>query len=172
MSRSYTTDEQYERWFMAECCRCGAARTRPEVGRMVTSAAPATTGRCASEGVVPAAEMTACSPACAPTTMFRSAPTARDSPRRFGAVAAQRRANYTVDGCAPAAPSTTGSPTFSTTDPARSAPNSNDAQEERRRGPDRDQVRGQPPLRPDCGVHVATFHAHRPFHPAPARRHS
>jgi nucleotide sugar dehydrogenase len=77
-----------------------------------------------------------------------------------------------LDGCAPAAPSTTGSPTFSTTDPARFAPNSNDAQEERRRGPDRDQVRGQPPLRPDCGVHVATFHAHRPFHPAPARRHS
>lgn len=26
-------------------------------------------------------------------------------------------------------------------------------------------LRGQPPLQPDCGVHVATFHAHRPFHP-------
>lgn len=23
MSRTYATDEQYERWFMAECCRCG-----------------------------------------------------------------------------------------------------------------------------------------------------
>ncbi|MBA2810896.1 hypothetical protein E0500_026730 [Streptomyces sp. KM273126] len=26
MSRSYATDEQYERWFMAECCRCGQRR--------------------------------------------------------------------------------------------------------------------------------------------------
>ncbi|MFG2417827.1 hypothetical protein ACGFWD_02030 [Streptomyces sp. NPDC048448] len=26
MSRSYATDEQYERWFMAECCRCGRRR--------------------------------------------------------------------------------------------------------------------------------------------------
>ncbi|GLY64802.1 hypothetical protein Atai01_14210 [Amycolatopsis taiwanensis] len=27
-------------------------------------------------------------------------------------------------------------------------------------------LRGQPPLTPDCGVHVVTFRAHRPFHPA------
>ncbi|OIJ98361.1 hypothetical protein [Streptomyces colonosanans] len=26
MSRPYATDEQYERWFMAECCRCGQRR--------------------------------------------------------------------------------------------------------------------------------------------------
>ncbi len=26
MSRAYATDEQYERWFMAECCRCGRRR--------------------------------------------------------------------------------------------------------------------------------------------------
>jgi len=23
MTRTYATDEQYERWFIAECCRCG-----------------------------------------------------------------------------------------------------------------------------------------------------
>ncbi|MFE5596115.1 hypothetical protein [Streptomyces sp. NPDC056549] len=26
MTRPYATDEQYERWFMAECCRCGLRR--------------------------------------------------------------------------------------------------------------------------------------------------
>ena len=26
MSRSYATDEQYERWYLAECCRCGRRR--------------------------------------------------------------------------------------------------------------------------------------------------
>ncbi|MEV0621804.1 hypothetical protein AB0I81_51360 [Nonomuraea sp. NPDC050404] len=26
MTRTYATDEQYERWFMAECCRCGRRR--------------------------------------------------------------------------------------------------------------------------------------------------
>ncbi|MET9251112.1 hypothetical protein [Nonomuraea sp. NPDC003709] len=26
MTRAYATDEQYERWFMAECCRCGRRR--------------------------------------------------------------------------------------------------------------------------------------------------
>ncbi|MFL9659738.1 hypothetical protein ACJ7VE_39315, partial [Streptomyces sp. PB17] len=26
MTRSYATDDQYERWYMAECCRCGRRR--------------------------------------------------------------------------------------------------------------------------------------------------
>lgn len=26
MSRPYATDEQYERWFMADCSRCGQRR--------------------------------------------------------------------------------------------------------------------------------------------------
>ncbi|AZS76862.1 hypothetical protein DDE74_35460 [Streptomyces lydicus] len=26
MTRPYATDEQYERWYMAECCRCGRRR--------------------------------------------------------------------------------------------------------------------------------------------------
>jgi hypothetical protein len=28
VSRPYATDEQYERWFMAECCRCGRRRNK------------------------------------------------------------------------------------------------------------------------------------------------
>ena len=28
MSRPYATDEQYERWFIAECCRCGRPRNK------------------------------------------------------------------------------------------------------------------------------------------------
>ena len=28
MSRPYATDEQYERWYMAECCRCGRRRNK------------------------------------------------------------------------------------------------------------------------------------------------
>jgi len=28
MSRPYATDEQYERWFIAECCRCGRRRNK------------------------------------------------------------------------------------------------------------------------------------------------
>ena len=28
MSRPYATDEQYERWFMADCCRCGRRRNK------------------------------------------------------------------------------------------------------------------------------------------------
>ncbi len=28
MSRPYATDEQYERWFLAECCRCGRRRNK------------------------------------------------------------------------------------------------------------------------------------------------
>lgn len=56
MTRTYATDEQYERWFMAECCRCGRRRhkagTWPDgyVCRTCSDRAVRTRGTCPGRG--------------------------------------------------------------------------------------------------------------------------
>ncbi|MET7304910.1 hypothetical protein [Embleya sp. NPDC005575] len=77
MTRSYATDEQYERWFMTDCCRCGRRRHKAgswpdgHVCRTCSVRAARTRGTCSGCGLeralpgIRAGDGAAICPACA-----------------------------------------------------------------------------------------------------------